>query len=1732
MRPFAQVCPGTVGRRFRALACVIGLSAVLLVLCSCGGNVPVGDPDSTIATEDAADAQIGSDTACGTCDDGNPCTTDLCTDGACSHSAILDKPCDDGNPCTIQDRCQASGCQGTLELDCNDKNPCTSDGCNIQTGCVYANNDGSACDDGDGCTQNDTCKSGKCGSGAALTCDDGNLCTTDTCDPKAGCTFVENVAPCTDGNACTLGDTCGGGKCAAGVFKPCADGNSCTEDKCDSKSGDCVFLPNAVTCDDGNSFTFGDTCSAGQCVGSPGCGCIADSQCDDNNPCTKDVCAAGCCVAAALPGLVTCSDGNSCTQNDVCDGGTCIPGAKKSCDDGNVCTDDACLPDVGCAHTPNTAKCDDGIACSVDHVCKAGACTGTISGCSCVTADDCSDNNLCTDDACVNGKCAVKPSAAGKACEDGNGCTVGDTCLSGTCLPGALTSCDDGNPCSNDACAPGDGSCLHTANHSPCSNGNACTVNDACAGGTCQGGSPVTCDDANGCTNDSCDPTATTGANGCTHTANTASCDDGSACTQSDTCAGGVCTGVSANACGDGNPCTDDGCDAGGKVCVHTANAAPCDDGNPCTVGDVCAAAACAGAPTACNDENPCTDDSCDSQGICQHAANAGSCSDGNACTVSDHCAAGLCVSGTSDACDDLDGCTADSCDPSSGCVHAAKSDGAICLDAHCEGSVHVLASTCLGAVCVPGGQLSCDDANPCTDDTCAAAGGCVHAENQASCTDGNLCTTGDVCSGGVCLPGAPSSCDDGNLCSVDGCDPSTGCQHANATDGTVCATAGCAGLLLGKGGACQAGACTLFAAPVDCDDNNTCTDDFCSPNTGCSHQANLASCSDGNPCTADDTCALGVCVGGGATNCSDDNVCTDDTCSPTQGCIHVPGSPGKPCDDGSVCTVNDACTGGHCAPGSALVCDDKNPCTTDTCDGKSGCSFSNNTNPCEDSSQCSTGAFCNNGKCGVAANPCNDGNPCTIDSCDGLGGCKHATVADGASCSAQSCTGIVFQGAATCQSGVCGAMPDPIGCNDGNACTDDLCNGLNGCLHPFNAAPCSDGNVCTTGDTCESGACVGVAAVCQDGGACAQSLGCSPIDGCQYQPLTGTPCSDGNACTIKDQCAAGTCSSGIPVVCDDNNACTADSCDPTKGCVWSALPSGPCSDGNVCTGKPGSPDTCNAGVCIGGPAVNCDDQNPCTNDSCDPTIGCKNTNNTASCQDGSKCTNGDTCNGGSCQGGAAIVCDDGNPCTTDSCDPVDGCETAKVANGTACGTGTCNANKFTAAGTCTSGQCILPPAKSCDDGIQCTADTCDNTNGCSSAPKPWGSSCTSTNPALYAPFCAATTCTGFEVKVGDPGGATQGALTSIDRNVVGVFASGWDNSYLGGSIQGDVRAINETSLAVTNVGTYGVAKSQMNDCRDLLAVGGIGATKPALMIPTLNVYIPLVVVASPSFSRGFNAVDAFSTASGELFVFGGASNSDADFESNVGLMSLTGSALGNISRLMITTSPTKCDQQVPMTVNDIYAANNSAIYFAGYVGKNGQAPTQSAIAVWDGSLANGCDGVDFNYAGEVYVNTPVSNVDRLAAIGSGVGQGAYRAIHGTGPGHLLVGGTQGTLWSYDNGVWTNQLPAAPGPLAWSTQFDVKSVYLADNDGWATGEFYGPFGASSNCRQVFVLHGVFDPATSLWTWNQLVLPGLVDCGATIANTQANKIWRDATTKAVYVVGSWGGHELVLRVQLP
>jgi hypothetical protein len=131
------------------------------------------------------------------------------------------------------------------------------------------------------------------------------------------------------------------------------------------------------------------------------------------------------------------------------------------------------------------AGCDDGNPCTIDDTCTAGACTGTPMVCTTPNAPACTDaTHLRTYDnpgVCNGGRCVYTPETV--------------TCGSGGCASGACQT----DPCANVSCSSppsvcydaagtcSQGSCNYPTNHATCDDGNACTDNDTCSGGVCSG---------------------------------------------------------------------------------------------------------------------------------------------------------------------------------------------------------------------------------------------------------------------------------------------------------------------------------------------------------------------------------------------------------------------------------------------------------------------------------------------------------------------------------------------------------------------------------------------------------------------------------------------------------------------------------------------------------------------------------------------------------------------------------------------------------------------------------------------------------------------------------------------------------------------------------------------------------------------------------------------------------------------------------------------------------------------------------------------------------------------------------------------------------------------------------------------------------------------------------------------------------------------------------------------
>lgn len=243
------------------------------------------------------------------------------------------------------------------------------------------------------------------------------------------------------------------------------------------------------------------------------------------------------------------------------------------------------------------------------------------------------------------------------------------------------------------------------------------------------------------------------------------------------------------------------------------------------------------------------------------------------------------------------------------------------------------------------------DDGNPCTVDTMTDNGACWH---DGYALQGAACGNADACASstcelvaaqngtitGECVEGAVVSCDDSNECTADACDAVAGCQNdplegVSCTSPDACHTA-----------SCESGVCSPVA--ISCDDGNPCTDDSCDGALGCQHTNNGAACDDDDACTQTDTCVEGACVGAEPLDCNDDNECTDEVCFPEIGCEQT-------LLNAVACSSPDACQTGTCDFGtcalSAIDCSDGNVCTTDTCDEALGCQHA------EDPVACPVGA-------------------------------------------------------------------------------------------------------------------------------------------------------------------------------------------------------------------------------------------------------------------------------------------------------------------------------------------------------------------------------------------------------------------------------------------------------------------------------------------------------------------------------------------------------------------------------------------------------------------------------------------------------------------------------------------------------------------------------------------------------------------------------------------------------
>jgi hypothetical protein len=171
-----------------------------------------------------------------------------------------------------------------------------------------------------------------------------------------------------------------------------------------------------------------------------------------------------------------------------------------------------------------------------------------------------------------------------------------------------------------------------------------------------------------------------------------------------------------------------------------------------------------------------------------------------------------------------------------------------------------------------------------------------------------------------------------------------------------------------------------------------------------------------------------------------------------------------------------------------------------------------------------------------------------------------------------------------------------PVTCPDkGDLCTDDFCDPNTGlCTTAPIDGCCLSGTPGECGDVCTF--CDTEVHRCTSEAncvACTLDTDCDPDGRCVDAEQTG----GFNACGPEGKCIKAPrfeCGSGT------NDICTVDATG-TPFCRHVCFNDAACDDNNVCNGI----ETCTAGTCVAGPPLDCDDGNACTSDTCDATRGC-----------------------------------------------------------------------------------------------------------------------------------------------------------------------------------------------------------------------------------------------------------------------------------------------------------------------------------------------------------------------------------------------------------------------------------------------------------------------------------------------------------------------------------------------
>jgi hypothetical protein len=452
---------GVVSRGLCRTTCSLLCAAWLLAAC----NSTREEPSSTPETEDAGVVQSseqGKEIQCGKRVCMSPA---LCFAVAGAARCVCPlgyrdttgdgSKCEDIDECLIPNLCDRNGTCENVEgsYRCSCAGPAlVLRGNRCVCGSGYTRSTEGLCLAADGreCTDNLDCLNNHCESGicCAHSCDHPGECHTSegaTCKDGKTCEYplAKDGTVCDDAKACTVNSTCHEGTCSGGRPQHCDDGNPCTDDTCEEPLG-CQTKNNEATCDDHDMCTSDDRCSHGYCTGAAA-SCGAQDDVCNKGSCDPQT---GQCKKVPIPDGSACDDTDSCTARDRCAAGSCSvhesacgPHAS-ACSTGapNRCTCESGFVDNGqgrCA--PMNDECTSQNPCSKDADCDDPSNTAGDVMCHCKPGFQgdgvsCTSIDPCKDNPCGEGRGSCQPAGADKPGEYACSCQAGYVARSGTCL--------------------------------------------------------------------------------------------------------------------------------------------------------------------------------------------------------------------------------------------------------------------------------------------------------------------------------------------------------------------------------------------------------------------------------------------------------------------------------------------------------------------------------------------------------------------------------------------------------------------------------------------------------------------------------------------------------------------------------------------------------------------------------------------------------------------------------------------------------------------------------------------------------------------------------------------------------------------------------------------------------------------------------------------------------------------------------------------------------------------------------------------------------------------------------------------------------------------------------------------------------------------------------------------------------------------------------------------------